>query len=165
MIAAVLTGYPQVMLAAGRPRPLMIYNCVILVVYCCAVWLTAKHGLVTVAAAVVGVHVLMLTTVYLVLFRGVLGIHIGRLVTDLAPAVVGSVLVILVGEPLASALRGVGAPALVVVASVGLVGACVHLAALRSFFSPVWADLLGMGRRLLPARRPFRRPAISSSSG
>jgi len=164
MIAAVLTGYPQVMLASGRPRPLMIYNCCILAVYCGAVWLTARHGLVTVAIAVVGVYLVMLASVYLVLFRAVLGIHVGRLVTDLAPALAGSALVVLAGMPLAEALRDLGAGAVVVVASVGVVGVLLHLIALRSLFPPVWADLLAIVRRLVPAWRPFRRPAMSSSS-
>ena len=44
----------------------------------------------------------MLAAVYLVLFRQVLGIPIGRLVTDLAPALVGSLLVLAAGLPLAS---------------------------------------------------------------
>jgi hypothetical protein len=153
------------MLAAGRPRALMIYNCVILAVYCAAVWFTARHGLVTVAMAVVGVYLVMLASVYLVLFRAVLGISVRRLVTDLAPAVVGSGLVILAGFPLAGALRELGAGAFLVVASVGLTGVALHLVTLRSFFPSVWADLLALVRGLLPARRPFRRPAMSSSSG
>jgi O-antigen/teichoic acid export membrane protein len=165
MIAAVLTGYPQVMLAAGRPRPLMVFNSFVLVLYGLAVWLTAKHGLVTVAAAVVGVHVVMLGAVYIVLFRMVLKMPIARLVTDLAPAVVGSALVIAVGMPLASALRGIGAHPILIIAAVGVVGAFVHLVSLRSLFPVVWADLRSLVRRLVPARVPRRRPALSSSAG
>jgi O-antigen/teichoic acid export membrane protein len=165
MIAAVLTGYPQVMLAAGRPRPLMVFNCCVLVVYGFAVWFTARSGLVAVATAVVLVHVAMLAAVYLVLFRAVLKMPIGRLVTDLAPAVVGSALVLVVGFPLASVLRNAGAGAVPIVAAVGLVGAVVHLAALRSLFPSVWADLFALVRRLLPSRVRFRRrrPVLSSS--
>jgi lipopolysaccharide exporter len=165
MIAAILTGYPQVMLAAGKPRALMIFNSVLLVVYGGAVWVTAPHGLVTVATAVVGVHVLMLVAVYLVLFRGVLGFPIGRLVTDLAPAVVGSALVVAVGLPLAGALRGVGAGAVPIMAAVALAGAFVHVVALRSLFPAVWADIVELVRRVLPARRLRARPALSSSAG
>jgi teichuronic acid exporter len=165
MIAAVLTGYPQVMLAAGRPRALMVFNSFVLVLYGTAVWATAKHGLVTVAAAVVGVHVVMLAAVYLVLFRMVLKMPIARLVTDLAPAVVGSGLIVLVGMPLAGALRDVGANAIVIIAAVGLVGAVVHLLSLRALFPVVWADLVTLIRRLLPSRGPLRRPALSSPTG
>ena len=165
MIAAVLTGYPQVMLAAGRPRALMVFNSFVLVLYGTAVWATAKHGLVTVAAAVVGVHVVMLAAVYLVLFRMVLKMPIARLVTDLAPAVVGSGLIVLVGMPLAGALRDVGANAIAIIAAVGLVGAAVHLLSLRALFPVVWADLVTLIRRLLPSRGPLRRPALSSPTG
>jgi lipopolysaccharide exporter len=165
MIAAVLTGYPQVMLAAGRPRPLMVFNSFVLVLYGLAVWLTAKHGLVTVAAAVVGVHVAMLAAVYLVLFRAVLKMPIARLVTDLAPAVVGSGLIVLVGMPLAAELRDMGANAILIIAAVGLVGAVVHLVSLRSLFPAVWADLVLLIRRLLPSRGPRRRPALSTPAG
>jgi O-antigen/teichoic acid export membrane protein len=164
MIAAILTGYSQVMLAAGRPRPLMVFNCFVLGLYGVAVWLTAKHGLVTVAVAVVGVHVAMLVAVYLVLFRAVLGMPIRRLVTDLAPAVVGGALVVIVGTPLAAALRDIGAGAAPIVAAVALAGGLVHMIALRSLFGSVWADLLSIVRRVGPDRAPLRRPALSSSA-
>ena len=164
MIAAILTGYPQVMLAAGRPRPLMLFNCCVLVVYGSAVWFTAPHGLVAVAVAVVGVHVAMLAAVYLVLFRAVLKMPIGRLVTDLAPAVVGSALVVAVGMPLAAFLRQADVAAIPIVLAVSAVGAIVHLVSLRALFPSVWADLLNLVRRLLPARVSFRRPALSSSA-
>jgi O-antigen/teichoic acid export membrane protein len=165
MIAAILTGYPQVMLAAGRPRAPMVFNCCVLVVYGVAVWATARHGLVTVAAAVVGVHLAMLAAVYLVLFRTVLKMPIARLVTDLAPAVVGGALVVLVGMPIAGALRDVGAGGVAIIAAVCLAGALVHLLSLRSLFPAVWADLVSLVRRLLPSRGPRRQPALSSSAG
>jgi O-antigen/teichoic acid export membrane protein len=164
MIAAILTGYPQVMLAAGKPRALMIFNCFVLALYCVTIALTAHSGLVAVATAVVGVHVAMLATVYLVLFRTVLKMPIGRLVTDLAPAVAGSALIIAVGMPLAGELRDVGANAFAIIAIVGLVGAFVHLACLRSFFPAVWDDLLSLVRRLVPRVGPLRRPALSSNA-
>jgi O-antigen/teichoic acid export membrane protein len=165
MIAAILTGYPQVMLAAGKPRALMLFNGCVLVVYGTAVFVTAKHGLVTVAVAVVGVHVAMLAAVYLVLFRAVLKMPIARLVTDLAPAVVGGALVVLVGMPIAGALRDAGAGAIVIIAAVCAAGAAVHLLSLRSLFPAVWGDLVSLVRRLLPSRGPLRRPALSSSAG
>lgn len=165
MIAAVLTGYSQIMLAAGRPRPLMIFNCCVLAVYGLAVFLTAKQGLVTVAIAVVGVYVAMLVAVYLVLFRRVLGMPIGRLVTDLAPAVLGSVLVLAVGVPLADLLRDAHAGAAMIVIAVGIAGLCVHALGLRAFFPEVWADVSSLIRRLSPIRLPLGRPAVQSSAG
>jgi O-antigen/teichoic acid export membrane protein len=162
MIAAILTGYPQVMLAAGRPRPLLIFNCCVLVVYGLAVFLTAKQGLVTVAVAVVGVYVAMLAAVYLVLFRRVLGMPIGRLVTDLAPALVGSLLVLAVGLPLAGLLRDAGAPPALVVVSAGLAGLLIQGLGLRAFFPPVWSDVSALLRKLMPPRLSIRRAAVAS---
>jgi O-antigen/teichoic acid export membrane protein len=165
MIAAILTGYPQVMLAAGRPRPLMIFNCCVLVVYAVAVYLTAKQGLVAVAIAVVGIYAGMLVAVYLVLFRRVLEMPIGRLVTDLAPAVTGSLLVLAVGAPLAELLRDANAGPALIVISVGLAGALVHALGLRALFPSVWADVSALIRRLVPARLTIRRPVFTSGTG
>ena len=44
MIAAVLTGYPQIMLAAGKPRALLVFNVVLLGVYLGVSWVAAPHG-------------------------------------------------------------------------------------------------------------------------
>ena len=166
MIAAILTGYPQVMLAAGRPRPLMVFNCCVLVVYGAAVYLTAGLGLVAVALAVVGVHVGILAAVYLVLFRSVLGMPIGRLVTDLAPAVAGSGLVVAVGFPLADLLRDAEVPAPLLVLLAGSAGVAVQALAMRALFPRVWADVSGLLRRLIPDRLPLpgRTPISSSAS-
>jgi O-antigen/teichoic acid export membrane protein len=158
MIAAILTGYPQVMLAAGRPRPLMVFNCCVLVAYAVAVYLTAGLGLVAVAIAVVAIHLAILAAVYLILFRSVLGLPIGRLVTDLAPAVAGSALVLAVGFPLADLLREAGlAPPLIVLLA-GLAGIAAQALALRALFPGVWADVSGLLRRLLPDRKKKFRP-------
>lgn len=153
MIAAILTGYSQVMLAAGRPRALLIFNCVVLVAYALAVFVTARQGLVTVALAVVGVHVAMLATVYLVLFRRVLGMPVGRLFTDLAPAAATAALVLLVGLPVADLMRGAGAAPVLIVLAAGFGGCLAQALALRAFFPEVWSDISRLLRRLLPSRR------------
>ena len=163
MIAAILTGYPQVMLAAGRPRPLMVFNVCVLVAYAVAVFFTAELGLVAVAIAVVAIHLAILAAVYLVLFRSVLGLPIGRLVTDLAPAVAGSALVLAVGFPLADLLRDVDLAAPLIVLVAGLAGIAAQALALRALFPHVWADVSGLLRRLLPDRLPLGRAAIGSS--
>ncbi len=152
MIAAILTGYPQVMLAAGRPRPLLIFNFAVLVVYAVAVFFTARQGLTTVALAVVGIHVAMLAAVYLVLFRRVLGMPVGRLFTDLAPAVATAALVLVVGLPVADLMRGADASPVLTVLLAGLVGCCMQALALRALFPEVWGDVARLLRRLLPSR-------------
>lgn len=152
MIAAILTGYPQIMLAAGKPRVLLLFNIFLLALYLGVSWIAAPHGIIALSWAVVGVHVCLLVSVYAVLFRGVLGIPVRRMITDLFPAVASSVLMFLVVNPVAELLRNVDAPILVLLAAVGAVGAWAYMAALYSLFPAVWDDVAQLARRVLPAR-------------
>jgi O-antigen/teichoic acid export membrane protein len=151
MIAAILTGYPQIMLAAGKPRALLSFNVVLLAVYIGASWIAAPYGITALAYAVVGVHVFLLLSVYGVLFRRVLEIPVRRLVTDLLPAVASSLLLLAAAFPTAALMRGIDAPVPVLLAVVGLVGGIVYLGALRSLFATVWADVAQLTRRVLPS--------------
>jgi len=167
MVAAVLTGFAQVLLAAGRPKALFRFNVCVLLVYGGAVWFTALHGIQTVAIAVVAVYLGMLAAVYGILFRRVVGIPVRRMVGDLAPAVAGSVAVLAVGFPLMSLLRDLSAPAPIAIAFVAGAGLVAHVAILRTLFASVWTDLSGFLHRLVPARLHPRRwraePATSAS--
>lgn len=163
MIAAVLTGYPQILLAAGRPRPLLIFNLGLLSLYIVVSWLAAPYGITTLAYAVVGIHLVLLVAVYGVLFRGVLGIPVRRLVTDIVPAVVGSAALLAVSLPVASLLRGQGAGTFFIVAGAALSGGLVYLATLSTFFHPIWDDLLALIRRVVPLPPPHRRLALLRS--
>jgi lipopolysaccharide exporter len=158
MIAAVLTGYPQILLAAGRPRALLIFNLGLLALYIVVSWVAAPYGITTLAFAVVGVHVVLLVAVYAGLFRGVLGIPVRRLVTDLFPAVVGSAALLAVALPVAALLRDQHAGTFFVVAGVALSGGLVYMATISTFFHPIWDDLLSLIRRIFPAF-PSRRLA------
>jgi O-antigen/teichoic acid export membrane protein len=164
MIAAVLTGFPQVLLAAGRTRALMFFNLGLLAVYAVVVYATASYGIVAVAAAVVGVYVLQLLTVYLVLFRRIVGISVDRMVSDLAPAVASSGALLAVALPLTSLLRSEGAAPVVIVACVSAIALLVHCTVLRTLFAPVWHDVSTLVRRVLPAglsRRRRREPVTA----
>jgi O-antigen/teichoic acid export membrane protein len=169
MIAAILTGYPQVLLAAGRPKTLMCFNVGVLVAYVVAVWFTAPLGLTAVSLAVVGIHVAMLLTVYGVLFRDLLGIPLSRLAADVGPGVVASAALAGVGVPTFDLVRSAGAPAPVTIVSVAAIGLVAYAAALRALFPAAWADLATLARRLRPTepvargRARRRRPAVSSS--
>jgi teichuronic acid exporter len=162
MVAAVLTGFAQLMLAAGHPRALFRFNIAVLLVYGVTVWLTAKQGLTVVAGAVVGVYLLQLLGVYGILFRRVVGIPVGRMVSDLSPAVVGSAAIMAIGIPLESVLRSAPAPfAVALLAGIGFV---IHVTVLRNFFPAVWNDLSGLVRRLVPMRLQPRRWRIVPST-
>jgi teichuronic acid exporter len=152
MIAAILTGFAQVMLAAGRPRALMTFNVVVLAVYAGAVWVTAPHGIVPVALAVVGLYAGMLAVVYGILFRRVIGMPINRMVADLGPAVVGSAALVAAGFPLAELLRSAELPVPLLAATVAAAGLSLHALVLRTLFPAVWSDLGALARRVLPAR-------------
>jgi PST family polysaccharide transporter/lipopolysaccharide exporter len=159
MIAAILTGFAQVLLAAGHPRELMRFNVVLLAVYAAVVMATASQGIVTVAIAVVGVYVLQLVTVYAVLFRRIVGIPVGRMVGDLAPAVLGGVAVLAAGFPIAHLLEGAGTSPVLIVAAVSALGLLLHCAILRLCFPAVWHDLFSLVRRVLPSRLPEAAPS------
>lgn len=161
MIAAILTGYPQIMLAAGRPRALLGFNVVLLCLYVGASWIVAPYGITALAFAVVGVHLVLLVAVYAVLFRRVLGIPVRRLLTDLLPALAGSLCLLAAALPVAALLRASDAPIVLLLAAVGIAGGLAYLAALRGLFPVVWADLSQLAGRLLPARAaalPMIRP-------
>lgn len=168
MIAAILTGFPQVLLAAGRTRALLCFNIVLLAVYALAVLATVSHGIVAVAIAVVGVYVAQIVAVYAVMFKRVLNISVDRMVADLAPGVVGSAALLTICFPLVALLRAEGSAAALTVAATCCVGLLTHCAVLRWMFHSVWGDLSRLARRvLLPLRLPRRaapaaRPALSA---
>lgn len=163
MVAAVLTGYPQILLAAGRPRVLLVFNLALLALYIAVSWLAAPQGITTLAYAVVGIHLVLLVSVYAGLFRGVLGIPIRRLVTDLVPAVVGSAALLAVALPVASLLRDQGAGTFFIVAGTAISGGVVYLTVISTFFHPIWDDLLALIRRIVPLPPPRRSLALLRS--
>jgi O-antigen/teichoic acid export membrane protein len=151
MVAAILTGFAQVLLAAGYPKVLLRFNVGVLVVYAGAVFITAPHGLVAVAIAVVGVYLAELVVVYGVLFRRVLGMPIGRMATDLGPAVVGTAALLATSFPLSGLLRTLGTPVPVLVVAVAATGGLVHCAVLRAAFPAAWHDVVDLAARVAPS--------------
>lgn len=170
MIAAILTGFAQVMLGTGHPRELMQFNIGVLLVYGAAVWFAAPHGIVAVSVAVVGVYVLQLVAVYAVLFTRVVGIPVRRMITDLAPALLGGLALLAVGFPLAGVLVSAGVPVPVLIAVVAVVGFAAYSTVLRVLFTPVWDDLWRLVRRVVMldrlsrARRSESKPTAVESS-
>jgi len=160
MIAAVLTGFPQVLLAAGKPQALLRFNVILLAVYAGAVFATVGQGIVAVAIAVVAVYVLQLVVVYAVLLRRVVGMPVSNMVNDLAPAVLGSVALMAAGFPLAHVMREAGMHPVLILAAVGLAGTAIHCTVVRLFFPAVWHDLSSLARRVLPSR-PARGAAVA----
>jgi O-antigen/teichoic acid export membrane protein len=149
MVAAVLTGYPQVMLAVGRPKSLLKFNLAMLIVYAGVIALVAHQGLITIAIAVVVCYLLILIGVYRFMLQREIGISISRLVPELGPAIVGCLALAAVGEPLRRVLYpAVGAaPTIAIAGTVGLIAYCLTL---RTVSRPAWNDLCGLAARVLP---------------
>jgi len=139
MMAAVLTGYSQVMLAIGKPRQLLWFNIGRLFLYGGVVLLASRHGLMTVAVAVVGAYLVILLAAYALLLGPNVGISVRRLVPELAPAVVGCVALAVVSVGLTHVLGGL--PRIVVIALVAPAGGLVYALTLRFAFPAAWADV------------------------
>lgn len=164
MIAAVLTGYPQVMLAVGQPRALLRFNVGLLAIYVVLILVAVQYGLTVVCATVVGAYVLLMLAVY----KFLLGPHIGVTLRDLwshiAPATAGCLVLLAVGLPLRGALTSAGLPTLLTLATLGLVCGTAYLVTVRSAFPAAWEDILLVARRVAPAR-PRRRAAEPALEG
>ncbi len=148
MVAAILTGYPQVMLALGHPHALLRFNVAMLLGYAAVVLLASKHGLIVVAVTVTAFYLVILIGVYRLLLRRYLGISIRGLISELAPALVGCLALTCVAMP----LRMLLAPALaapVVVALVGASGLLAYAVTLRIVSRTVWQDLCLLLARVL----------------
>ncbi len=149
MVAAVLTGYPQVMLALGRPRALLGFNVAMLLGYAAVVALAVGHGLIVVAVAVAAFYLAILAGVYRLLLRRHLGISIRRLLPELGPALAGCMVLAAVGEP----LRALLAPELGAALTIGVVGTAgllSYVATLRVVSPAAWHDLGLLLARVLP---------------
>ena len=138
MLAAVLTGYSQVMLAIGRPRRLLLFNVARLGLYGGVVLLASTHGLLTVAVAVVGAYLVILVAAYALLLGPCIGISVKRLVPELAPAVSGCLALAAVAVPLTNLLDGI--PRILLIGIVSAVGLSAYAVTLRLGFPAAWAD-------------------------
>ncbi|HST55138.1 MAG TPA: oligosaccharide flippase family protein [Solirubrobacteraceae bacterium] len=156
MCAAVLTGYPQVMLAIGRPRPLLVFNLVMLVVYAAVVAVSVRHGVMAVAIAVAVGYVAILAGVYRFLLQRHAGLSILRLGPELGPAIAGCLALAAVGEPLRHLFETTIAPELTITIA-GSAGIVAYALALRVVSPATWNDLSMLVKRVLG-------PALSRGS-
>jgi O-antigen/teichoic acid export membrane protein len=157
MAAAVLTGYPQVMLAAGRPRALLQFNSVFLVIYSAVVWFTIPLGITGVAAGVSAVYAVMLVAVYRALLRPTLQLPVRRLGSDIGPPLIGCAGAIAGGLLLRRLVLEAHGGSLGTLAVVPFGCLALYAAMLRIAFPALWNDLRDIARRVLPSR-PRRAP-------
>jgi lipopolysaccharide exporter len=157
MMAAVLTGYAQVMLAIGRPRPLLLFNVGRLALYAGAVLLASRHGLMAVAGAVVAAYMIILIGAYRILLQRYVGIKLARLIPELGPAIAGCLALVAVTLPLLGVLEG-ALPRVLLIALVGTTGLAVYALVLRTGFASAWSDVRMLVVRVLGPLAHVRRP-------
>jgi O-antigen/teichoic acid export membrane protein len=170
MLAAVLTGYSQVMLAIGRPRPLLLFNVARLAVYAGAILLASRHGLMAVAIAVVVAYLVILIGAYHFLLNRYVGISMRRLVPELGPAVSGCLALVAVTVPAMRLLEG-SMPRVLLIALVGSAGLAAYAVVLRVGFPTAWQDVrmlvgqvLGpLTERLRRGRKPKAEPPVEAA--
>lgn len=156
MIAAVLTGYPQVMLAVGKPKRLLNFNIAMVIGYAAIIAAVAQQGLITIAIAVVAGYMLILLGVYRFLLQRAVGISISRLIPELGPAIAGCLALAAVGEPLRRLLYPlIGAGPTIAIA--GTVGLLAYGLTLRLVSRSAWDDLCRLAARVLPLPSAVRR--------
>ncbi|MGN6872401.1 MAG: lipopolysaccharide biosynthesis protein, partial [Solirubrobacteraceae bacterium] len=154
--AAVLTGYSQVMLAIGRPRPLLYFNIAMVVVYGWGVLLASHQGLIVIACTVSAMYLLILLGVYHFLLRPNVGLSIRRLIPELGPAVAGCAA--LVALDILLRVRLAGLPDIVIAMVAGPAGLITYALVVRYLFPSAWNDLVTLITRVLPPAARWVRP-------
>jgi O-antigen/teichoic acid export membrane protein len=147
-VCAILTGYPQLMLALGRPRALMYFNASLVLPYGAAIFFASRHGLIVIALTVSGFYLLILLGVYHFLLRPRLGLSITRLLPELGPALVGCAALVSVEIALRELLATM--PNIVVAAVAGPAGVIVYALVVRRFFPRAWNDVVVLVTRVFP---------------
>lgn len=158
MAVAVVTGLGPLLLAAGRPRALLVYNLISAVAFGATVLFTAPHGLTVVCLAVAAFYVLQVLAAHWFLLDRLLHIPMRQVFRDITPAAVCSATVLGIAAFLTRWLDGLPAPVALGVA--GLVAAGSYAALLRLLFAATWSDLVMLAGRVL-GRPVGRDPAIA----
>lgn len=159
--SAILTGYPQVMLAIGKPEALLRFNAFALVLYAATVYAASSHGIVVVAAAVSAEHLVILICVYQFVLGPHVDIRVGRLIPELGPAVAGCG--VLVGTDIGLRYVLSGAPDFVVAVVAGLAGVAAYALIIWACFPRAWNDLVTLITRVVPPTSRFVRPSRRTS--
>jgi len=152
LATVVNTGIGPVMLAAGRPRPLLIKDSIELPLLIVTLIVASSHGLITACIAVAVFRLLSLVANQYFLIDRMCGIPIkDTLVRDVMPAAVGSAVAGLVAWFVHSRLNAAPeAPAIIDMGVTTIVGLIVYAMTLRAFFERTWEDCSAVIYRLQP---------------
>jgi lipopolysaccharide exporter len=154
MSASVGTGTGPLILAAGKPRELLVYNVVHLALYAVTVYVTASYGLTAVCVGVLTVHMVTLIGGQYFLVQRLIGIPLRTLAVELRAPGIATMALLAVALPLARVLDAASPPIAICVTALG--AGTVYLLMLRVLFPSTWGDLNMVVRRVLaPKRRRF----------
>jgi O-antigen/teichoic acid export membrane protein len=158
ILATVMAELGPLVLAAGRPRALMIFDAVTLVVFGAGVYLAAPHGIIAVSWTVLGVQLAIFVAAHRLLLEPLLGIPMRDVLGHAAPGLATGAVAIAVSLPLVSVLRDAGAADGIVVAvgTAATAGACI--ATVRFAFAGAWGDLVLLARSVGRRRRATAAP-------
>lgn len=146
---AVGTGIGPLMMAAGRPRALLVSNLLSLVTLGLVVVVCSGHGLTATCAGVAVYRVLNLVVTQYFLATRIVGISLREtLIDDPGPAAISSLALVLCAKPVFGMLHGWPAPLAVLVTT--LAGAVTYCTVLRTAFPGAAADVALVARGMAP---------------
>ncbi len=162
---AIGTGIGPVMLAAGKPRPLLVNNIVTFACFALTVYVCAGFGLIATCVGVVAYRLIALAVSQYCLATRLLGIPLrDTLVRDPGPAAISAAALLAVAFPLSAAVDGY--PPLIRLAVTAAAGFAVYGLVLRVLFSTAWSDVAILLAEVLPRRlRRASSPAVRPRLG
>jgi O-antigen/teichoic acid export membrane protein len=143
------TGLGPLLTALGETRALMLHTLAWLAVLVLVVVGTAHYSITAVAIGVAIVQFLTALSGNYFLGSRIAKVPMRDVVADLVPAVAASAALVACALPLASALRALAMPSVLVVVLTSLTGLGVYLLVIRLAFRTTWNDVLLLMRTVL----------------
>ena len=140
------------LLAAGQPRALSLFNLCQFLLYALTVLIASRGGLTAVCIAVAAFQVASVVIAYRFLLHRLVDMPKGQIVRDVGPALVASGLMFGAALPLTALMSDAGAPALAILAPVAVLGLTLYALLLRALFA------CGLHRRRIARIPPRARP-------
>ncbi len=156
----VINAIGAVLMATGRGRALLGYGMAHFVVYVGSVVVVAQFGLVAVAIDGAIVHSLFAVVAYGMVARRTGQSALGAMWADIKPASLACLAMAAAAVPVDLAAQSADLPGGVRFIAVFITCAFAYLLTLRLAFPPAWGDVLGLVRRLMPARVLSRMTSI-----
>jgi lipopolysaccharide exporter len=151
--AVLFNAVETVFKATARTNALMGFGWIQFAVYGVTVFLVAPLGITAVAIDAAIVHTLFAILAYVLMFRGSQEHPLRRLWSDVSPAMVSCVGMVVVVLPASVALTAAHVPAAIWLAALGLLAAPPYLLTLRICFPATWRAQCAALGHILPGHR------------